>query len=81
MQVLDHSTNPGAGGARIDSPRAKVCTMIFAAPQCAQTKHYLLWSMPQSGASAGLIDASRGCPSSERIGARLALRLPLAGKP
>ena len=29
------------GGARIDVPRTKICTMSMAAPQCAQTKHGL----------------------------------------
>ena len=34
----DHAATRKVGGARIGCPRAKVSTMIIAAPQCGQTK-------------------------------------------
>lgn len=65
------------GGARIVSPRVKVCTMVIAWPQCGQTK---VDRCVSTGSSSGRGSCGGTC-ISWRTSARLAVRLQLASSP
>ena len=84
--VCVHGAPGCCGGARIDSPRAKVCTMIIAAPHCRQMKvgFNAAASRPTSAHSvpgSWISRAEDTAPSSSRERARLTVRLPLDNKP
>ena len=82
QQVKSHGVHAGPGGARMDSPRMKVCTMFMAWPQCRQMK-----AGGAAAFSAAFVWLMTGGPcagstcNNSRASARLILGAPLANKP
>ena len=66
-----HAATRRAGGARIGWPRARISTMLIAAPQCGQTK--VGWPQATGAASAGGGVVGTTC-SSSRAWARCSRR-------
>jgi len=60
------------GGARIVAPRAKISTMLIAAPQCGQTK---LGATLAKGASGGGDSVAAGTTCGSRVGVCVRSRL------
>ena len=79
-----HGAPAHGGGARIDSPRTKVCRISIGRPQWRHTKVGLLEAHTMDGlSSVAVAGASPRVGGIKRLRAlaRLALRLPLASKP
>lgn len=76
----DHAGARKVGGARIGLPRAKVSTMLIAAPQCGHTK--VGWTMPTGASSGDGGSAAAGTTfSSWRARARCSRRPVFAIRP
>jgi hypothetical protein len=74
-----HAATRRAGGARIGWPRAKLSTMLIAAPQCGQTKVGGTMATDAAAADGGSTAVATTC-SSSRAWARCSRRPALASR-